>query len=128
MSFRKELEELINKHSRENAANTPDFILAGFLNDCLTAFDDAVLLRDDWYGTKLEPGQRTIPGNLTLREWVEAEIARKKEEQSNLTSFERQTEDRGQLSIEIRTLEKVLEKLPTKEPETVCQPQESPAG
>lgn len=54
--------------------------------------------------------------------WVEAEIAKKKEEQSNLTSFQLQTEDRGQLSIEIRTLEKVLEKLPTKEKEEVVAP------
>jgi len=39
--FRKELETLINKHSMENGSNTPDFILAEYLTDCLHAFDKA---------------------------------------------------------------------------------------
>lgn len=46
--FRKELEILINCHSRENGSNTPDFILADYLADCLTAYDKAVTNRDMW--------------------------------------------------------------------------------
>ncbi len=47
--FRKELEVLINRHSKENGSDTPDFILAEFLDGCLSAFDTAVQLRTDHY-------------------------------------------------------------------------------
>ena len=50
MDFRKELEQVINRHSRENGSNTPDFILAVYLVSCLRAFDDAVNCRESWYG------------------------------------------------------------------------------
>jgi hypothetical protein len=50
--FRIELEELINKNSMENASDTPDFVLAEFLNGCLKAFDKAVNDREKWYGRK----------------------------------------------------------------------------
>jgi hypothetical protein len=33
--FRKELEQLINRNSRENGSNTPDFILAQYIEGCL---------------------------------------------------------------------------------------------
>jgi len=49
-SFRYSLEKLINSKSMENASNTPDFILAGFLEDCLHAFDKATQARTLWYG------------------------------------------------------------------------------
>ncbi|MHA2064470.1 MAG: hypothetical protein ACXABY_08830 [Candidatus Thorarchaeota archaeon] len=49
-AFRKELESLINAHSKENGSNTPDYILAGYLEDCLIAFDRAVFMRELWYG------------------------------------------------------------------------------
>lgn len=49
--FVKELEQLINKHSKENLCNTPDFILANYLNDCLIAFKSAVNWRTNWWGT-----------------------------------------------------------------------------
>ena len=48
--FRKELESLVNRHSGENGSNTPDFILADYLTDCLVAFDRAVNRRESWYG------------------------------------------------------------------------------
>ena len=50
MSFRKELEKLINKHSMENGSNTPDFILGRYLIGCLQTFDDVVNAREEWYG------------------------------------------------------------------------------
>jgi len=40
--FRAELTELINKHSLENKSDTPDFILAIFVLECLASFDKAV--------------------------------------------------------------------------------------
>lgn len=49
-NFEKELEILINKHSKENDSNTPDFILAEYLNNCLKTFNDALQKRAHWYG------------------------------------------------------------------------------
>lgn len=57
--FRNELESLINQHSMENGSNTPDFLLAGYLQSCLDAFDHAVCERDKWYSVELSSG-RTI--------------------------------------------------------------------
>ena len=51
-TFRREIETVINRHSKENGSNTPDFILAEYLTDCLKAFDKAVKYRDNWYGNK----------------------------------------------------------------------------
>lgn len=48
--FKKELEHLINQYSMENGSNTPDFILAEYLTDCLESYDDAVNAREKWYG------------------------------------------------------------------------------
>lgn len=46
LKFRKELERLINAHSRENGSDTPDFILAEYLLSCLEAFDRATRHRE----------------------------------------------------------------------------------
>ena len=74
--FRNDLTNLINCHSLENASNTPDWILAEFLDDCfvtvmdncefnrksslpkylikcLKAFNKASRAREKWYGTSL---------------------------------------------------------------------------
>lgn len=50
LGFRVELEKLINRESRENGSNTPDFILAEYLAQCLVAFDHAVQARERHYG------------------------------------------------------------------------------
>lgn len=50
MSFRVELEHLINKHSKENGSDTPDFILADYLVDCIGVFDKTIQVREKWYG------------------------------------------------------------------------------
>ena len=47
-SLTKEIEILINKHSRENESDTPDFILANYLMNCLAAYELAVGQRDTW--------------------------------------------------------------------------------
>lgn len=49
-SFTKELESLINRHSLENGSNTPDFILAQYLNQSLETFNTIMEVRDQWYG------------------------------------------------------------------------------
>ena len=48
-TFEKELESLINKHSKENESNTPAFILAQYIAGCLAAFNTAVQQRENWY-------------------------------------------------------------------------------
>jgi hypothetical protein len=55
MSFTKELTDLINRHSMENASNTPDFILANYLMTCLNAFAQATQQRETWYGRDGRP-------------------------------------------------------------------------
>ena len=44
-----ELEILLKKHRKENDSDTPDFILAEFLNNVLNAFSKAVEQREAWY-------------------------------------------------------------------------------
>lgn len=51
--FEKELESLINRYSLENRSDTPDFILAEYLVNCLNAFDIASRSREAWYGVNV---------------------------------------------------------------------------
>ena len=48
--FRFDIEKLINQYSMENNSDTPDFILAEYLADCLETFDKAMQRREKWYG------------------------------------------------------------------------------
>ena len=48
-NLHKELTRLLNRHSAENKSDTPDFILAVYLLDCLNAFEVAVIKREAWY-------------------------------------------------------------------------------
>jgi hypothetical protein len=54
-SFQVEVEKLINKCCMENGSDTPDFILAEYLSECLAAYDKAVTHRERWYGRKTAP-------------------------------------------------------------------------
>ena len=65
MNFETELESLINKYSKENESNTPDFILAGYMEYCLLAFTTATKLRDNWYGINPRPGWMGNPESLS---------------------------------------------------------------
>jgi len=49
-TFEEELKNLLNLYSKENSCNTPDFILAQYLEFCLRAFTVAVNRRDKWWG------------------------------------------------------------------------------
>ena len=55
--LRSELTSLLNKFSRENVSNTPDFILRNFIWDSLKAFERGVRERDEWYEISPEPGK-----------------------------------------------------------------------
>lgn len=49
---------VINHASLENGSNTPDYILAKYLQGCLAIFDSTVRERDRWYGIEPRPGWR----------------------------------------------------------------------
>ena len=49
-SFKEELAALINKHSKENGSDTPDWVLANYLCGCLEIFDETTKIRNKWYG------------------------------------------------------------------------------
>ena len=55
--FELDLAKLINSYSREEESNTPDFLLASYMRQCLDAFNNITRARDDWYGVKLAPGR-----------------------------------------------------------------------
>lgn len=46
--FKTELTTLINRYSKENGSNTPDFILTEYMVDCLNAYDKAMARRMEW--------------------------------------------------------------------------------
>ena len=48
--FEGKLTDLINEYSKENDSDTPDYILAQYLSDCLTAFTRISRARDKWFG------------------------------------------------------------------------------
>lgn len=60
LDFFTELENLINRCSRENDSDTPDFILADFIRNSLIAWTNATRLRDKWYGYNPWNGQKEL--------------------------------------------------------------------
>ena len=60
-ALREEIQNVLNCHSAENGSDTPDFILAKFLTDCLAAWDHAVQAREKWYGRPISAGLRARP-------------------------------------------------------------------
>ena len=49
MTFRRELEMLINRFSKEAESDTPDYILANYLEQCLRLWNDTIYQRKTWY-------------------------------------------------------------------------------
>jgi hypothetical protein len=60
-SFVDAVRSLINKQSREGNSNTPDYILAQYIDGCLLAFEMAVQQRETWHGRDPRPSH-TIYG------------------------------------------------------------------
>jgi len=48
IEFEKKLSDLINEYSLEGGSDTPDFILAGYMNDCLQAYNNAAKRKANW--------------------------------------------------------------------------------
>ena len=56
----RELSRVLNCHGADNAANTPDYILAMYLRACLDAFTTAVQQRDTHDGRDVRPGRPRV--------------------------------------------------------------------
>ena len=52
-NFRSQLIHLLNNNSKENGSDTPDYILADYMVDCLAAFDKTLQAREKWYGREV---------------------------------------------------------------------------
>lgn len=74
--FDQELRALLNGYSKENESNTPDIILAKYIERCLDAFDEATRARDRWYGVNLRPGHnyRDPEGEVMTRLAKDGEV------------------------------------------------------
>jgi len=51
--FYKEIEQAINRNSKENGSNTPDWVLAAYLERSLKLFDACINMRERYYGRQL---------------------------------------------------------------------------
>lgn len=56
INLEKSIRELLNKCSRENMSNTPDFILAEYIMGCLELFEHTTNKRQQWYGQDKDHG------------------------------------------------------------------------
>lgn len=56
-----EIQHAINRACAENGSDTPDFILAEYLTDCLAAYDRALVAREKWYGRECGGLKGPIP-------------------------------------------------------------------
>lgn len=65
--FHEELRHLLNRACVENESNTPDFVLALFLQSVLDAYGVTVTARDAWFGYKpwYDNPRVEAPGELT---------------------------------------------------------------
>lgn len=52
----REFAQTINKHSLENGSDTPDFILAEYLMNCLESYNEAHRARKVWYSDETQSG------------------------------------------------------------------------
>jgi hypothetical protein len=52
-SLESEIGAVLNRHSVENDSDTPDFILARFVLNALTAYSTATRQRVEWYGQNI---------------------------------------------------------------------------
>lgn len=68
LELKNELETLLNKYSVENGSDTPDFLLAQYILDCILSYQSIVTKRDKWFGVDM---------------WSEDKISSKRKEENN---------------------------------------------
>ena len=74
MTFENEICDVINRSNQESLSNTPDFILAAYLTECLNAFDIATRRRTKWYGGKPDSDRDALEAILAIEEDSEAAL------------------------------------------------------
>lgn len=52
-TFEEALTNLINSYSQEQYSNTPDYLLARYMYNCMENYNDIVNERDKWHNIKL---------------------------------------------------------------------------
>lgn len=67
-AFVREIAAVINRYSRENVSDTPDFVLAEFLVNCLHSFEQGIASRRAFYGEVTTPGRTGIQRLKQFRE------------------------------------------------------------
>jgi hypothetical protein len=72
-AFAEDLRTLLNRYSKENSSDTPDFVLAPYLIICLRAFDKATKAREEWYGRPAGDGAAILRKDLTARTTADLE-------------------------------------------------------
>jgi len=60
VAFRKSIENAVNSNCIEAGSNTPDFVIASFLCECTHALNQAIVRREEWYGTYCKPCGETV--------------------------------------------------------------------
>lgn len=75
-TFESELTDVINRYSKENGSNTPDFILAEYLTACLEAFNSCSKAREKWYGKELRIGGHIYSDVPAHKAFVECKTLR----------------------------------------------------
>jgi len=58
--FLEEVRGAINRACVENDSNTPDYILAQYMEDCLKAYEKACKERERWYGYFMRPAMPIV--------------------------------------------------------------------
>lgn len=87
--FRNQLQHTINRTSRENGSNTPDFILAEALAGVAEIFDYLINRRDQWYGKTGGPPVVTFTQRIRqLEEQIRAEGAHTSAAQARIEELE----------------------------------------
>lgn len=64
-TFRKELTSLINKYCKENESDTPDFLLAEYIDDMVEVYTSVIRKRDKWFG--FEPFHELKGDNIEIK-------------------------------------------------------------
>lgn len=67
-NLREAVQHYINYFSLENGSDTPDFILAEYLERCLQNFDTTVQAREKWYGRDIFEKQKQRSAELLYEE------------------------------------------------------------
>lgn len=74
-----DLQNIINSNSMENGSDTPDFLLARYINACLLNWNAIITAREEWHGRKTAP--------IPKEDWPITPISQSKEEENRRPSI-----------------------------------------